>query len=328
MRGISRLGGSACAAAVVAGAFVLVRPAASAPATDPATRPLPLRVTAPSGLHVRKEPRLGSTVLGVAPYGAVYAAVERSGAWYRLWFGERTGWAHGAWLDDDGSALVRVVASTLNIRTGPGLSHRVIGHAHDGAYYAVRERSGNWRRFDFGQREGWASATYLRAAADPATPAPDPQAPAPVRSRAGFILLPAEGPGFFAYSPEARRWGTPRLIEGIQRVARRWKAERPAGMPARFGVGDVSLENGGEISGHASHERGIDADIALPRNDGHELPRVDRFDREYSRAGTQKLVDLFRAELPVKVIYFNDRSVSGVSPWPSHDNHFHVRISP
>jgi murein endopeptidase len=89
---------------------------------------------------------------------------------------------------------------------------------------------------------------------------------------------------------------------------------------------DVSLRNGGDISGHVSHERGVDVDVAVPRNDGRELPRIDRHSQAYSRVGTQKVVDLFRAELAVTHVFFNDPKVDRVSPWPNHENHLHVRI--
>jgi murein endopeptidase len=116
------------------------------------------------------------------------------------------------------------------------------------------------------------------------------------------------------------------MVNGLERVARRWVTERPAGASPRVGIMDVSLKNGGDISGHASHEKGVDADIVLPRNDGQDSPRVDRFSSRYSRTGTQKLVNLCRAEMTVTHVFFNDPNVSGVSKWPNHDNHLHVRI--
>ena len=109
------------------------------------------------------------------------------------------------------------------------------------------------------------------------------------------------------------------------RVARRFLTERPSGVTTRLGIGDISAKNGGKISGHASHQRGVDGDFRLPRTDGQEIATT-RFMSAYSRSGTQKLVNLFRAELNVTHIFFNDPNVSGVSNWPNRDNHFHVRI--
>jgi len=147
------------------------------------------------------------------------------------------------------------------------------------------------------------------------------------KSRAGFIQLPASGDGFYGYTDAKGRWGTEKMIYGIERIGRAWASSKPASCPGRLGVGDISLENGGPFAGHASHQKGVDCDMALPRNDGKESPRVDRFASAYSREGTQAAINTFRKELPVTMIFFNDPGVTGRQNWPNHDNHFHVRIS-
>ena len=90
-------------------------------------------------------------------------------------------------------------------------------------------------------------------------------------------------------------------------------------------VKDISLENGGPISGHASHQRGVDADVWPVRSTGSE-EAVTRFSSGYSRSRTQALIRLYRAELDVTHVFFNDPHVSGVQSWPNHDDHLHVRF--
>ena len=83
------------------------------------------------------------------------------------------------------------------------------------------------------------------------------------------------------------------------------------------------------MRGHKSHQLGVDVDIRPLRNDGQEGP-VRYQSGEYSRALTQQLVNIVRANsiLPVKLILFNDPAVTGVSAYPNHDDHLHVRFQP
>jgi hypothetical protein len=127
----------------------------------------------------------------------------------------------------------------------------------------------------------------------------------------------------YGTNSEDRRFGTQRTITAIQAVAEKFHQE--TGL--RVGVGDISKSGGGPISGHASHQKGVDADIRLIRNDGAEQPTTYQ-SGSYSRQHTQLLVNLFRSNpvFPIKFIFFNDPHVTGVSPWPNHDNHLHVRF--
>ena len=87
----------------------------------------------------------------------------------------------------------------------------------------------------------------------------------------------------------------------------------------------MSLRGGGPISGHSSHQKGVDVDVRPMRGDGQEAP-VTIFDSAYSPSLTQELVNLIRANpvLQVRTILFNDKQVSGVTSWSGHDNHLHV----
>lgn len=141
------------------------------------------------------------------------------------------------------------------------------------------------------------------------------------RSSAGFVQLPASGTGFYGYYGANRRWGTPTMVYGLMRIGQAW-----SGNGGRMGVGDISFKNGGKISGHASHRKGVDADIRPMRKDNAESP-VTINQSAYSRSQTTKLLRLFRQKLPVHLIFFNDSHCPGVQHWPNHDNHFHVRTT-
>ncbi|MGE0713307.1 MAG: penicillin-insensitive murein endopeptidase [Planctomycetota bacterium] len=140
-------------------------------------------------------------------------------------------------------------------------------------------------------------------------------------SQAGYVQLPDSGPGFYGYYAAAKRWGKPDMVYGLMRAARSFNAS--AGV--RIGVGDISLQNGGQISGHASHQKGVDADVRPLRTDKTEQP-VTIFQGTYSSALTGQAIAACRAEMKVTLVLFNDGKISGVTNYPNHDNHFHVRI--
>lgn len=214
-----------------------------------------------------------------------------------------------------------VTATSLNVRAGPGTGYRILGALRRGDRVSVVASDGRWRRFSYEGRAAWVHGDYLESRS---TSSSSGTAARP-RSRAGLIQLAASGPGFYSYTTSSRRWGTPRMIYGLERVARRWKAR---GMP-RMGVGDISNTNGGPMSGHPySHKTGKDADVRPVRRSGTGPVTITQ--AAYSRERTRALFGLVFAELPVQLIAFNDprlyRPLSKVIYAAGHHNHFHVRI--
>jgi hypothetical protein len=142
-------------------------------------------------------------------------------------------------------------------------------------------------------------------------------------------VLPRSGPGFYSYHPGSpgRQYGTAGAIRSLQAIGLAWAAAHPAG--PRIGVGDISFRGGGRMPPHVSHDKGLDVDLRIMRNDRQEGGTTYR-EASYSRALTQRLVDTIRANqvLPIKLILFNDPQVTGVKPWKGHDNHLHVRFTP
>src|SRR6478752_7781141 len=150
-----------------------------------------------------------------------------------------------------------------------------------------------------------------------------------------------------------RYWGHPDLVALLRRLAD--KAHKDAGWPGIL-VGDMSQPRGGPmLTGHASHQVGLDADIwltpmpdrRLSRNEREEMSaimmvRPDRLDIDPA-AWTPRHLAVIRAaarEPSVERIFVNaaikkalcreardDRSwLSKVRPMYGHDYHFHIRI--
>src|SRR5881227_2246024 len=125
---------------------------------------------------------------------------------------------------------------------------------------------------------------------DPATPAKElfgrKTAPAPLQARtigfyskgclAGAVALPINGPTWQVMRlSRNRNWGHPELVAFLERLA----AQEPKTGWHGLLVGDMSQPRGGPmLTGHASHQVGLDADIWLTPMPNRELTRTERED--------------------------------------------------
>jgi penicillin-insensitive murein DD-endopeptidase len=172
---------------------------------------------------------------------------------------------------------------------------------------------------------------------------------------AGGIALPVNGPDWQVMRlSRDRNWGTPQLIAFLERFAR--KVPQVSHWPGIL-VGDMSQPRGGPmLTGHASHQIGLDVDIwlkpmpsrTLSREEREEMMstnvvRPDRLDVD-PKVWTPDHVAVIKAaaqDPEVQRIFVNaaikkalcrdargDRSwLSKVRPYYGHDYHFHVRLT-
>lgn len=170
---------------------------------------------------------------------------------------------------------------------------------------------------------------------------------------AGAEPLPVNGPSWQAMRlSRNRNWGHPELVRFLEHFSR--KAAGVSGWPGLL-IGDMSQPRGGPmITGHASHQIGLDADIwllpmpkrELTRLEREQLPslnvvRADRLDVDPA-AWTEKHLAVIRAaamEPAVQRVFVNPaikkamcRSEKGqwwmgkVRPTAQHNYHFHIRL--
>jgi len=189
--------------------------------------------------------------------------------------------------------------------------------------------------------------------------------PAPLEARAigsysrgclsGAVPLPIDGPAWQEMRlSRNRNWGHPKLIDLVQRFAK--DAQKLDGWPGLL-VGDIAQPRGGPmITGHASHQIGLDADIWLTPMPDHRLSTKEREELQATSMldstglavdpaiFTDKQVALIKraASYPeVERIFVHpaikkalckaadatDRKWLGkVRPWFGHYFHFHMRI--
>jgi penicillin-insensitive murein DD-endopeptidase len=203
--------------------------------------------------------------------------------------------------------------------------------------------------------------------ADPATPAKElfgrardaaDLAPAPIGfyshgCLAGAEQLPVDGPHWQVMRlSRNRNWGHPALIRFLETFSA--SAARASGWPGLL-VGDISQPRGGPmLTGHASHQIGLDADIWLSPMPQRQLSRAEREEISATNVVREDGLDVdpslwteghfavIRAaaqEPAVQRIFVNAaikralcREAAGASwmtkvrPMYGHNYHFHIRL--
>ena len=205
--------------------------------------------------------------------------------------------------------------------------------------------------------------------ADPATPAKElfgrATTGAPLAARAigsyakgcvaGAVALPVDGETWQVMRlSRNRQWGHPALIAFIERLAKR--VPEINGWPGLL-VGDIAQPRGGPmLTGHASHQIGLDADIWLTPMPDRRLSRAEREQISATNMVRSDWLDvdpalwtpqhtaLLRAvsrEPEVARIFVNaaikkalcreagsDRGwLSKIRPMYGHNYHFHIRLA-
>ena len=170
---------------------------------------------------------------------------------------------------------------------------------------------------------------------------------------AGAEQLPETGPTWQAMRlSRNRNWGYPETIDFIKDLSR--VAARQPGWKGLY-IGDISQPRGGPVSGHRSHQLGLDMDIwmlpasrmNLSRNTRETISAVsmrrakgafvnDNWSRAQHRIIKAAASDKRTARIFVfpgaKVQMCKDakgdrRWLRKVRPWYGHYNHFHVRLA-
>jgi murein endopeptidase len=155
------------------------------------------------------------------------------------------------------------------------------------------------------------------------------------------VQLPAESDTFVTWdfpllrSPSRgwRRWGTQKLVDGVEQIALDYAQRFPGS--ARLLVGDLSRPKGGPFGrkyggiGHSSHQNGLDVDIYYPRRDGLEAEADEP--KLIARARAQWLVR--RVARGARLVFIGPntglkRTARRVQYLAHHDNHLHLRIYP
>ena len=195
--------------------------------------------------------------------------------------------------------------------------------------------------------------TQFGAARAPSAQSPEPIGGYAAGCAAGNVALPETGDSWQAMRlSRNRNWGHPELVDLVQDVGRHMNRIGWAGIY----VGDMSQPRGGPmLSGHRSHQIGLDADIwlypatrmNLSRNERENISAVSMRRAEgafvnsnWSRGQHELVKRAAQDPRTARIFIFpgakvqmcadetGDRSwLRKVRPWYGHHYHIHVRIS-
>jgi len=170
---------------------------------------------------------------------------------------------------------------------------------------------------------------------------------------AGAKALPVDGESWQVVRLSRNRmWGNPAMISFLERFSRKAKAE---GVWNGILVGDISQPRGGPmLTGHASHQVGLDADVWLTPMPDHTLSREEReemsavnmvtddglsVDRAHWSEAQAGIIKAAAEEPEVDRIFVNAAIKKALcethkgEPWMNkvraywgHNYHFHIRI--
>lgn len=171
---------------------------------------------------------------------------------------------------------------------------------------------------------------------------------------AGGIALPITGKAWQVMRlSRNRNWGHPLLVQFIERLAEKAPTVGWRGLL----VGDMAQARGGPmLTGHASHQVGLDADIWLTQMPNRELTREEREKMSAINVVARNRLDvdpkiwtpqhgavirIAAEDVATERIFVNaaikkalcreageNRAwLRKVRPWHGHDYHFHVRMS-
>ena len=128
-----------------------------------------VKVTPSDGLNCRKGPSTSYSVIKAYSKDTVLKITKESGSWGFTGEGwislayttkVSTGATTAAPAVQQSSFFVKVTASVLNIRKGPGTSYAIAGTIEDKGKYTIVETSGNWGKLKSGA--GWICLDYTQ----------------------------------------------------------------------------------------------------------------------------------------------------------------------
>ena len=136
-----------------------------------------------SSLNIRSGAGTGHSIVGTLHNGAIVNIIEKSGDWYHINHNGVNGYVSAQYLQEVSSGntsnentpapaptptplnktgKVVNISSSLNIRSGAGTGHSIVGTLHNGATVNIVEKSGDWYHISHNGVNGYVSAQYLQ----------------------------------------------------------------------------------------------------------------------------------------------------------------------
>ncbi len=124
-------------------------------------------------LNVRSGPDTSFAVLGQIYPHQKFQSVETKGSWTKINYNNSTAWV-ASWLiqsastpeseDEEttsGGGKSTVNATSLNVRSGPGTSHSIVGSLRKGDQVEILNIQNGWYEVKYAQGKGWVAGRYV-----------------------------------------------------------------------------------------------------------------------------------------------------------------------
>lgn len=138
------------------------------------TQPTPAPVVISSGyiattdVNVRASASANATANGYIPRGTAVSVIDNTGNWYKVQFGDKTGYVSAAFVVNQSAMKIAnttpktVNTAALNVRSGAGVSHSIIGVLKDGDTAYVMEVTNGWAKISWYGGEAYVHNSYLK----------------------------------------------------------------------------------------------------------------------------------------------------------------------
>jgi len=187
----------------VSSAFIALDPDSQPPAeTQPpakeSTQPTQTKTgsvnTPGTTLNVRSGPGTTFTVIGSLKHGDKVTVSTENAAWYKLTYNFNTAYVSAAYIILDSSTsepapapqsktvYVNTPGTTLNVRSGPGIGHAIIGSLSHGDELTVTDENNEWYKLTYDGKTAYVSRAH--------TTATQPQLPTTPQSKTVYVNTP------------------------------------------------------------------------------------------------------------------------------------------
>jgi uncharacterized protein YgiM (DUF1202 family) len=129
------------------------------------------QVTATVGVNIRSGAGTDTGILGGLYRGQTVTAISSTDGWTKIKYAGSTAFVASKYLTKGtdlpapkkiGAGTVKITTTALNLRTGPGLSYRVIKVLKDGERVTMTGKTARgWAQLISGRSTGWSSTQYL-----------------------------------------------------------------------------------------------------------------------------------------------------------------------
>ena len=129
------------------------------------------QMTATVGVNIRSGASTQSNILGGLYRGQTVTAISSAAGWTKITFRGSTAYVASKYLSNGkdlpvpkkiGAGTVKITTTALNLRTGPGLSYRVIKVLKGGTKVTLTGKTARgWAQLINGKSTGWSSMQYL-----------------------------------------------------------------------------------------------------------------------------------------------------------------------